>query len=50
MAELMHGYPREALKDFQRAMNVVKRDTGSVPRWLTSRVDVAVAEAAKHRD
>jgi hypothetical protein len=47
MTEIMHGYPREALKDFQKAVNVVKRDTGSVPGWLTSRVDLAVAEAAK---
>jgi len=47
MTEIMHGYPREALKDFQKAVNVVKRDTGSVPAWLMSRVDVAAAEAAK---
>jgi hypothetical protein len=47
MTELMHGYPREALNDFQKAVNVVKRDTGSVPAWLTSRVDIAAAEAAK---
>jgi hypothetical protein len=47
MTEFMHGYPKEALEDFQKAANVVKRDTGSVPSWLTSRVDVAAAEAAK---
>jgi hypothetical protein len=47
MTELMHGYPKEALEDFQKAANVVKRDTGSVPSWLTSRADVAAAEAAK---
>ena len=47
MTELMHGYPNEALEDFQKAANVVKRDTGSVPPWLTSRLDVAAAEAAK---
>jgi hypothetical protein len=47
MTELMHGYPNEALEDFQKAANVVKRDTGSVPAWLTSRLDIAAAEAAK---
>jgi hypothetical protein len=47
MTEVMHGYPREALEDFQKAVNVVKRDTGSVPGWLTSRVDLAAAEVAK---
>jgi hypothetical protein len=47
MTEAMHGYFREALKNFQKAVNVVKRDTGSVPAWLTSRVDLAAAEAAK---
>jgi hypothetical protein len=47
MSELMHGHPREALEDFQIAVNVVRRDTGSVPGWLSSRVDLAAAEAAK---
>lgn len=47
MTELMHGHPKEALEDFQKAANVVKRDTGSVPSWLTSRADIAAAEAAK---
>jgi hypothetical protein len=47
MTEVMHGYPRKALEDFQKAVNVAKRDTGSVPAWLTSRVDFAAAEAAK---
>jgi hypothetical protein len=46
MSRLMHGYPKEALEDFRKAINLVKRDRGSVPGWLTSRVDVA-AEAAK---
>jgi hypothetical protein len=50
MTEIMHGYPREALKDFQKAVSVVKRDTGSAPGWLTSRVDLAAAEAAKQKD
>jgi hypothetical protein len=47
MSALMLGYPKEAVEDFQRAANVVKRDTGSVPAWLTSRLDIAAAEAAK---
>jgi hypothetical protein len=47
MTEAMHGYPREALEHFLKAVNVVKRDTGSVPAWLTSRVDLAAAEATK---
>jgi hypothetical protein len=34
MTEGMHGHPREALEDFQNAVNVVKRETGSVPGWL----------------
>ena len=47
MTEFMHGYPKEALEDFQKAAKVVKRDTGSVPSWLTSRADIAAAEGAK---
>lgn len=47
MTELMHRYPKEALEDFQKATNVVKRDSGSVPAWLTSRLDFAAAEASK---
>jgi hypothetical protein len=47
MTEVMHGYAREALEDFKKAVIVVRRDTGSVPAWLTSRVDLAAAEAAK---
>jgi hypothetical protein len=47
MTKLMHGYPKEAVEDFQRAANVIKRDGGSVPEWLTSRLDIAAAEAAK---
>jgi hypothetical protein len=47
MTELMHGHPNEAVGDFQKASELVKRDTGSVPAWLTSRIDIAAAEAAK---
>ena len=50
MSELMHGYPRDALKDFQKAVSVVKRDAGSAPGWLTRRVDLAAAEAAKQKN
>jgi hypothetical protein len=48
MTALMHGLPKEAVEDFQNAGKVVKRDTGSVPAWLTSRIDIAATEAAKH--
>jgi hypothetical protein len=47
MSDIMHGAPRDALEMFQVAVNVVKRDTGSVPEWLASRVELAAAEAAK---
>lgn len=47
MSMAMHGYLKEALEDFQKALNVVRRDTGSVPGWLTSRVDFFAARAAK---
>jgi hypothetical protein len=47
MSEAMHGSFGEALEVFKAAVNVVKRDTGSAPAWLTSRVDLAAAEAAK---
>jgi hypothetical protein len=47
MTELMHGDPKDAVGDFQRATSVVKRDTGAVPAWLTSRIAMAAAEAAK---
>ena len=47
MSMFMHEYPREALDLLQKAVNAVKRDTGSVPAWLASRVDLAAAEAAK---
>jgi hypothetical protein len=47
MFNLTHGRAKEAVENFQRAANVVKRDTGSVPPWLTSRLDIAATEAAK---
>jgi hypothetical protein len=48
MTKLLHGYPKEALEDLERAVNLVKRDTGSAPKWLTSRVDVAAKAAKKN--
>ena len=47
MTELMHGYAKEAQEDLERAVNVAKRDAGSAPEWLISRVGLAAAEAAK---
>jgi hypothetical protein len=49
MTKLMHEHPREAVEDFQNAAQLVKRDTGSVPEWLTSRIDIAAAEAVKQK-
>jgi hypothetical protein len=43
----INGYPKEALGLLQTAVTLVKHDVGSVPAWLTSRVDIAAAEAAK---
>jgi hypothetical protein len=47
MSMLNHERPEDAVQFFQKAMEVVKRDTGSVPAWLTSRIDIATEEAAK---
>jgi len=43
----MHEGFDVALTAFQRAKDLAKRDTGSVPEWLTSRADIFVSEAAK---
>jgi hypothetical protein len=48
MSELMRGYPKSGLEILQAAAKVVKRDTGSVPAWLTSRINLA-AQAAQGR-
>jgi nucleotide-binding universal stress UspA family protein len=37
----------KALAVFQKAVALVKSDTGSVPAWLTSRVDLAAGDAAE---
>src|SRR5579872_212551 len=47
MSEAMRGYPKEALEDFRKAVNVARRESGSVPAWLTASVDAAAAEAEK---
>jgi hypothetical protein len=45
MSSLMHGYPKDGLAGLQVAVDVVKRDTGSVPAWLASRIDIATQAA-----
>lgn len=50
MSELMNGYPKEAVEDFKKAAELVRREDGSVPPWLASRVELAAAEAAKQND
>lgn len=44
---LMHGQPKDALSALQEAVEVAKQETGSVPAWLPSRVELAAAEAKK---
>jgi hypothetical protein len=48
MSELMRGYTKEGLEALKHAVELVRRDTGMVPTWLTSRVDLASAELAKN--
>jgi hypothetical protein len=45
ISELMNGHPTDALAHLREAVSVVNRDTGSAPTWLSSRVDIAAAEA-----
>jgi hypothetical protein len=45
MSSLMLGYPKVGLAELQIAADVVKRDTGSVPAWLTSRIGIATQAA-----
>jgi hypothetical protein len=47
MTVLMHGDPKAAVGYFKKAVDVVKRGAGSAPESLTSRMDIAVKEAAK---
>lgn len=44
-----HGYPKQAAAELEIAARNVERDTGSIPPWLTSRIDIATAEAAKQK-
>lgn len=41
MSELMHAYYKDAVAALQAAAKVVRRDTGAVPAWLTSRIVLA---------
>jgi hypothetical protein len=47
MSILMHGSPKDAVPIFRKAVEIVTRNDGSAPEWLISRLDLAVAEAAK---
>ncbi|XUM21675.1 hypothetical protein ACRAVF_31115 [Bradyrhizobium oligotrophicum S58] len=44
---LMHEQPKDALSFLQEAVEVAKQETGSVPAWLPSRLEIAAAEAKK---
>ncbi|GLH76190.1 hypothetical protein SSBR45G_10980 [Bradyrhizobium sp. SSBR45G] len=44
---LMRGQAKDALSALQEAVEVVKQETGAVPAWLPSRVELAEAEAKK---
>jgi hypothetical protein len=47
MSSLLTGHPKNGLEFLRIAVQVVERDTGSVPEWLTSRVDIAAQAAQK---
>ena len=47
MAEADHGLTKDALVPLEGAVKIVQRETGSVPPWLTSRVELIAADAAK---
>lgn len=49
MSMLMTGHPEDAISIFLKATDVVKRDTGSVPVWLESRIEIAKVQVAKER-
>ena len=44
MSEAMHGYRAEGLTHLENAVYVVRKQTGSVPQWLISRVQAAAAD------
>ena len=44
-----HEHVKDGLECLRKAVKVVKRHTGSVPAWLTNRVDVVAAGAAKQK-
>lgn len=41
MSALLRGFPKDALAELQVASKLVQHDTGSVPMWLASRIDLA---------
>jgi hypothetical protein len=45
--DLLHGLAKDAVVDFQKAVNVVIPEVGGVPEWLASRLELAMREAAK---
>ena len=47
MSDLLHGFPKDAVEMLKGAAFVVKRDTGTVPEWLSDKVKQAAGEAAK---
>ena len=44
MSEAMHGYQGEGLTHLQSAVDLVRKQTGSVPQWLVSRVQAVAAD------
>jgi hypothetical protein len=49
MSELVHGYAQEGLEELREAAKVAKRDIGSVPIWLNSKIGLATSEIGKKR-
>jgi hypothetical protein len=47
MSEADHGLTKDALVPLEGAVKIVQRETGSVPRWLTSRIELIAADAAR---
>ena len=47
MTQADYGFTKEAMGPLIAAAKVAQRDTGSVPPWLKSRIDLVAADAAK---
>ena len=45
LSVLMLDHPADALSDLRNAERLVLRDTGSIPVWLASRIDIAAKQA-----